>query len=71
MVRVVLGRQKHRQQSHLCQSSAPEVEIAVGKLKRYTSPGVDQIPAELIQSLFSEFHKLIDLVWNIEEVPHQ
>jgi hypothetical protein len=29
--------------------SASEVEVAIGKLKRYKSPGVDQIPAELIQ----------------------
>jgi hypothetical protein len=29
--------------------SAAEVEVAIGKLKRYKSPGVDQIPAELIQ----------------------
>jgi hypothetical protein len=27
-----------------------EVEVAVGKLKRYKSPGADQIPAELIQA---------------------
>jgi hypothetical protein len=27
-----------------------EVEIAVAKLKRYKSPGSDQIPAELIQA---------------------
>jgi hypothetical protein len=40
----VLGRQKYRQQSHLCQSIS-EVEVAVGKLKRYKSPG-----AELIQA---------------------
>jgi hypothetical protein len=62
-------------ESFVPESSASEVEVAVGKLKRYTSPGVDQIPAELIQSggetLYSELHKLINLVWNIEEFPHQ
>jgi hypothetical protein len=45
-----------------------EVEVAVGKLKRYKSPGVDQIPAELIQAegeaLHSEIHKLFKLIWN-------
>jgi hypothetical protein len=55
--------------------SASEVEVAIGKLKRYKSPGVDQIPAELIQTgwetLHSEIHKLIKLIWNNEEVPHQ
>jgi sorting nexin-29 len=45
------------------------------KLKRYKSPGFDQIPAELIQAgwetLHSEIHKLIKLIWNKEELPHQ
>jgi hypothetical protein len=54
--------------------SASEVEVAIGKLKRFKSPGVDQIPAEIIQAggetLRSEVHKLIKLVWN-KELPHQ
>jgi hypothetical protein len=45
----VLGRQKYRQ-SDLCHSHISEVEVAIGKLKRYKSPGADQIPAELIQA---------------------
>jgi hypothetical protein len=52
-----------------------EVEVAIRKLKRYKSPGADQIPAELIQAggvtLHSEIHKLIELIWNKEELPHQ
>jgi hypothetical protein len=52
-----------------------EVEIAIAKLKRYKSPGSDQIPAELIQAggeiLLSEIHKLINSVWNKEELPNQ
>jgi hypothetical protein len=61
----------------LCQSavSALEVEFAIGKLKRYKSPDVDQIPAELIQAggemLRSEIHKLIKLIWNKEELRRQ
>jgi hypothetical protein len=55
--------------------SASEAEVAIGKLKRYTSPGVDQIPGELIQAgreiLRSEIHKLIKLIWNKEELPDQ
>jgi hypothetical protein len=55
--------------------SISEVEVAVGKLKRYKLPGADQIPAELIQAggetLHSEVHKLIKLIWNKEELLHQ
>jgi hypothetical protein len=44
-------------------------------LKRYKSPGIDQIPAELIQAggntLLSEIHKLINCIWNKEELPEQ
>jgi hypothetical protein len=43
-----------------------EVEIVVAKLKKYKSPGSDQIPAELIQAggetLLSALHKLINSV---------
>jgi hypothetical protein len=43
-----------------------EVEIAIAKMKRYKSPGSDQIPAELIQAggeiLLSAIHKLINSV---------
>jgi hypothetical protein len=50
-------------------------EIAIAKLKRYKSPGSDQIPAELIQAggetLMSEIHKLINSIWNKEELPDQ
>jgi hypothetical protein len=52
-----------------------EVEIAIAKLKKYESPGSDQIPAELIQAggdiLLSAIHKLINSVWNKEELPDQ
>jgi hypothetical protein len=71
----VLGRLKCIQLSHSCQSSVAEIDVAIGKLKRYKSPGVDQIPAELIQAggetLRSEIRKLIKLIWNKEELPQQ
>jgi hypothetical protein len=55
--------------------SCLEVEIAISKLKEYKSPGSDYIPAELIQAgdemLLSVFHKLINCVWNKEELPDQ
>jgi hypothetical protein len=44
-------------------------------LKKYTSPGRDQIPVELVQTggeiLLSAIHKLINSVWNKEELPDQ
>jgi hypothetical protein len=40
-------------------------------LKRYISPGSDQIPAELIQAGGSKFHELINSIWNTEKLPHQ
>jgi hypothetical protein len=47
-----------------------EVEIAIVKLKKYKSPGSDQIPAELTQAggeiLLSTIHKLSTSVWNKE-----
>jgi hypothetical protein len=52
-----------------------EVEIAIAKSKKYKSPGNDQIMAELIQTrgkiLLSAIHKLINSVWNKEELPDQ
>jgi hypothetical protein len=55
--------------------SAFEVEMATEKLKRYKSPGIDQIPAELIKAggskICSEIHKLIISIWNKEELPKQ
>jgi hypothetical protein len=54
--------------------SASEVEVTIGKLKRYKSPAVDQIPSELIQAggetLCLEIQMLINLIWIKEEGPH-
>jgi hypothetical protein len=37
-------------ESFVPEPSISEDEAAIGKLKRYKSPGADQIPAELIQA---------------------
>jgi hypothetical protein len=53
--------------------SLVEVDIGIGKLKSYKSPGNDQIPAKLIKArgerLCSEIHKLICSMWNKEKLP--
>jgi hypothetical protein len=52
-----------------------EAEIAIGMLKSYKSPDTDNIPAELIkaggETLCSEIHRLICLIWNKEELPQE
>jgi hypothetical protein len=65
----------HTAEPFVPEPSASEVEVGIGKLEWYKSPGVDQIPAELIQAggetLRSEIHKLIKLISNKEELPRQ
>jgi hypothetical protein len=52
-----------------------DVDIAIEKLKKNKSPGSDQILAELIQpdgeTLLSVIHKLINFIWNKEDLPYQ
>jgi hypothetical protein len=53
----------HTAEPFVPEPSTSEVQVAIGKPKRYKSPGVHQIPTELIQAggatLQSEIHKLI------------
>jgi hypothetical protein len=57
------------------ETSLVEVEIGIGKLRSYKSPGSDQIPAELIkaggETSYSEIHRLICCICNKEELPQQ
>jgi hypothetical protein len=59
----------HTAEPFVPEPSASEVEVAVGKLKRFKLPGVVQIPAELIQArgktLCSDVHKHTKLIRNI------
>jgi hypothetical protein len=52
-----------------------EVEIGIAKFKKHKLPGGDQIQALLFQAvsetLWSEIHKLINLIWSKEELPVQ
>jgi len=68
------GRQKYTQQSHQCpKPNAFEVEMFAEKLKRHKSPGIDQIPAELIKAMggtiHSEIHKDVHSILNKEGLP--
>jgi hypothetical protein len=60
----------HTAKPFVPEPSAAEFEVAIRKMKRYKASGSDQIPAELIQAggetLHSEIHKLIMLIWNKE-----
>jgi hypothetical protein len=55
--------------------SAFEVEVAIEKLKRHKSPGIDQIPAEVIKvggiTIRSVIHKLTNSILNKEELPEE
>jgi len=49
--------------------------LAIEKIKRHKSPGIDQIPAELIKAggrtTRYEIHKFTITVWNKEELPEE
>jgi hypothetical protein len=49
--------------------------MAIEKLKRYKSPGTDQISTELIKvgrrTIRAEIHEVINSVWNKEEFHQQ
>jgi hypothetical protein len=65
----------HTAQPLVPEPSASEVEMAIEKLKRLKSPGIDHISAELIKAggmtIRSEIHKLIKSIWNKEKLPEQ
>jgi len=65
----------HTPESLVPEPSASNVEMAIEKLKSHKSPGIDQIPAELIKAggktNHCEIHKLIISVWNKEELPEE
>jgi len=68
---MMLGRQKPL----VPEPSASEVELAIEKLKSHKSPGIHQIPAELIKprgkAIGCETHNLTISIWNKEELPEE
>jgi hypothetical protein len=65
----------HMEEPLVSEPSAFEVEMAIEKLKSHKSPGIDQIPAELIKAwgriIPSEIHKHFISIWNKEELPEE
>ena len=63
-----------RQTGIMFEASACEVQMAIGKLKKKSS-GIDYILAEFIKAggrtTCSDIHKLINSIWNKEELPEQ
>jgi hypothetical protein len=59
----VRQRELHTAEPLVAQPSVFEVELAIGKLKRHKSPGIDQIPVEMIKTstttIHYEIHQLI------------
>jgi hypothetical protein len=66
----MLGGQKYTQQCHWCLSHVPLWLSWL--LNSHKSPGIDQIPAELIKAggrtIHNEIHKPIISIWNKEEL---
>jgi len=65
----------HSSEPLVPEPSALEVELAIEKLKSNKSPGIDQLPAELIKAggrtIRGAIHKLIIAIWNKEELPEE
>jgi hypothetical protein len=63
----------HRGEPLVTGPSLLEFEIDNAKLRKYKSPGSNQILAQLIQAggetLLHVIHKLIHIIWNKEELP--
>ena len=62
----------HTEEPLVPEPSALDVEFAIEKPKSHKSPGIDQIPAELIKAggrtIRGAIHKLIISIWNKESV---
>ena len=65
----------HTAEPPVPEPSAFEVDLAIEKLKIHKSPGIDQVPAELIKArgrtICSEIHKHIISIWNKEKLPEE
>ena len=71
----VRQREIHTAEPLVPEPRASEVELAIEKLKILKSPGIVQIPAQLMKAgcgtICYEIHKHIICVWNKEELPEE
>jgi len=70
-VSVVRQTEIHTAEPLVSELSAFQVEMASEKLKRHKSPDSDQIPPAGCRTIRSEIHKLINPIWNKEELPEE
>ena len=65
----------HTAEQLVPEPSAAEVEQTIDKLKSHKSPGIDQIPAELIKArgrtICLEINKLITSIWKKEKLSEE
>jgi len=61
----------HTAEPLMPEPNASGFEMAFEKLKSHKSPGIGQIPAELIGTIRHEIHKLIISMWKKEELPKE
>jgi len=65
----------HTEEPLVPERSASEFELAIEKIKNHKSPGIDQIPAELIKAggrtIRFEIQKFIISICNKEELPEE
>ena len=71
----VRKRELHTAEPLVPEPNALGCDLAVEKLKSHKSPGIDQIPAELIKAggrtIRYEIHARIISIWNKEELPEK
>ena len=74
-VKAVWRVEIHAAEPLVPEPSAAELKLAIDKLKCHKSPGIDQIPAELIKAggrtICLEIHKLITYIWKKEKRPEE
>ena len=65
----------HTAEQLVPEPSVFDFEFATEKLKSHKSPGIDQIPVELIKAggrtIRFNIHRLIISIWNKEELPEE